>query len=243
MFGRDGKLIIAHRGASARERENTLEAFSRAIELGADMIEFDIRKTADGVLVVHHDGHIRRRAIGALRYSEVDELSAREGFHVPSLEEVLAITRGRIGLNAELKETGYEGDVVEVIRKYYGDKDFTLTSFQETSVSALKDADPRLPAGLILKSLDRGALAASRADFFVPHWKMLDETFLDWARRNRKPLLVWTVNDRRKLKRYLSDERIYGVITDEPDLAVEVREEAEAVKAGKSITGQFKGRS
>ena len=115
MFGRSGKIIMAHRGASAYERENTLRAFERAIELGADVVEFDVRKTADHVLIVHHDEKIRGRIIRELPYADVGRLAGRGGFHVPMLEEVLILARGRIGLNAELKEQGYEADVAALM--------------------------------------------------------------------------------------------------------------------------------
>ena len=94
--------VIAHRGASADERENTIPAFERAIELGADFVELDVQVSADGALVVFHDldldrltplrGPLRRRTLAELREHGI-----------PTLEEVVDLTRGRIGVMAELK--------------------------------------------------------------------------------------------------------------------------------------------
>ena len=94
--------VIAHRGASAEERENTLPAFERAIELGADFVELDVQVASDGTLVVFHDldlarltplrGPVRRRTAAELREHGI-----------PTLEEVVELTRGRIGVMAELK--------------------------------------------------------------------------------------------------------------------------------------------
>lgn len=225
MFGRSGKIIMAHRGASAYERENTLRAFERAIELGADVIEFDVRKTADHVLIVHHDEKIRGRIIRELPYADVGRLAGRRGFHVPMLEEVLIIARGRIGLNAELKEQGYEADVVALMGAFLDDSDFVLSSFNEASVEFIKGRYPAIQAGLVLgKNFHRG-IGRVKADFWVPNWRLLDETLFRMAEKQDKPLVVWTLNDRRKLKRYLADPRIRGVITDRPDLAVSVRRE------------------
>jgi glycerophosphoryl diester phosphodiesterase len=94
--------VIAHRGASADERENTLPAFERAIELGADFVEFDVQAASDGALVVFHDLTLDRLtpARGALRCRPLIEL--RE-LGIPTLEEVLELTAGRIGVMAELK--------------------------------------------------------------------------------------------------------------------------------------------
>lgn len=94
--------VIAHRGASADERENTLPAFERAIADGADFAELDVQCSADGALVVFHDldldrltplrGPLRRRPLAALR-----------DVGIPTLEEVVELTRGRIPLMVELK--------------------------------------------------------------------------------------------------------------------------------------------
>lgn len=225
MFGRNGKLIVAHRGASAYEKENTLRAFERAIEQGADAIEFDIRKTADQILIVHHDEKIQGKIIRGLAYADVDRLAGRRDYHVPTLEEVLALARGRIRLHAELKEEGYEEQVVSLLRRLLDDSDFVLTSFSEASVESVKNRFPGLRAGLILgRNLHRG-IGRVKADFWVPHWRVLDEDLFRMAEKSEKPLVVWTVNDRRKLRRYFSDPRVCGVITDKPDLAVSVRRE------------------
>ena len=85
-------LVIAHRGASWDEPENTLAAFRRAIELGADYVEFDVQATADGELVVVHDPVS----------TSLTELRARRP-DVPTLDEVLAECAGRVGLAVELK--------------------------------------------------------------------------------------------------------------------------------------------
>ena len=94
--------IIAHRGASSEEKENTLPAFERAIELGADFVEFDVQASSDGGLVVFHDLRLDRltEARGPLRARPLAEL--RE-LGIPTLAEVLELTAGRIGVMAELK--------------------------------------------------------------------------------------------------------------------------------------------
>lgn len=94
--------VIAHRGASSEEKENTLPAFERAIELGADYVEFDVQASSDGGLVVFHDLRLDRLTpvSGPLRARPLAEL--RE-LGIPTLEEVLELTSGRIGVMAELK--------------------------------------------------------------------------------------------------------------------------------------------
>ena len=94
--------VIAHRGASSEEKENTLPAFERAIELGADYVEFDVQASSDGGLVVFHDLRLDRltEATGPLRARPLDALLE---LGIPTLEDVLEVTAGRIGVMAELK--------------------------------------------------------------------------------------------------------------------------------------------
>jgi glycerophosphoryl diester phosphodiesterase len=225
VFRNKGKIIIAHRGASAHEKENTLRSFERAIEMGADMIEFDVRKTADRVLIAHHNEAIQGKGIGTLTYLAIERLAGRRGFHVPTPEDVLIFTRGKIRLNAELKEEGYEKDVVSIMRTFLDDSDFTLTSFNEASLVSIKSLFPNLKTGLILGRNIHREINRVETDFWIPNWRVLDDALFRMAEKNAKPLVVWTVNDRRKLEKYLSDPRIYGVITDKPDLAVSIRRE------------------
>ncbi|NEN96454.1 MAG: glycerophosphodiester phosphodiesterase [Moorea sp. SIO1F2] len=90
--------IIAHRGASNCAKENTIEAYEKAIELGADFIEFDVRITKDGVLISHHDPMIANQAISQLRFAEINRIAGQQGFRVPTVEEILRLTRNKIKL-------------------------------------------------------------------------------------------------------------------------------------------------
>lgn len=140
-------LVVAHRGASSVAPENTLEAFAKAIELGADAVELDVRRDADGGLVVAHDP---LPAPGA-----------------PTLEQVVELCAGRIALDVELKEPGLEEDVLRVV----SDADFVVTSFLPKVVAATKRLDPDVGTGLLLRTLPA---AAAPADFLAPHYSLLD---------------------------------------------------------------------
>src|SRR4051794_36499575 len=94
-------LVLGHRGASAARPENTLAAFATALADGADGVELDVRRTLDGVLVVHHD------PIGRVTYAELCA-GVPEDRRPPRLEEVVTLVAGRGLLDVELKEAGYE---------------------------------------------------------------------------------------------------------------------------------------
>jgi glycerophosphoryl diester phosphodiesterase len=209
-------LVAAHRGASSIAPENTLEAFEKAIEVGADMVEFDVRSTRDGVLVAFHD------PVGEWTYAE---LCARLPFAPPRLEQVVETCAGRIALDVELKEPGAEDEVLRVVSG-----DDVVTSFLDDVVAAVKGLRPDVRTGLLLGQetpLDAGETERRRracgADFLAPHVSLLDAGFA--AGRGA---VVWTVNDAPRLRRYLAEPSVAVVITDDPVLALAERATAPA---------------
>jgi glycerophosphoryl diester phosphodiesterase len=135
------KLIVAHRGVSSAAQENTIAAFQKAIAVGADMIEFDVRRTKDGV-VIHHDEI-------AATFGELRAAAAKSGFELATLEETLTSTSGLIQLDVELKETGYESDVLKLLR-VLNPSTVCITSFDPTCVRNFKLLDHHMRAGLLV---------------------------------------------------------------------------------------------
>ena len=225
------KLIIAHRGVASPARENTLEAFQKAIDLRADMIEFDVRRTQDGRYVIHHDPHIAGKPLDAMTFREVREIARSMGFHVPELEEVLALTRGRIGLDIELKEEGYEREIVQLVGGILAaDADFIVSSFHAGCLARVKQCRAAVRTGLIFN--DAAALTTEilegDTDWLLPVQSLAAGELLERMKRAGKKIAVWTVNDTKQMKRLLDDDRIEGIITDRTDAAVAVREGQEA---------------
>jgi glycerophosphoryl diester phosphodiesterase len=200
-------LVVAHRGASAIAPENTIEAFEKAIEVGADMVEFDVRVTTDGVLVAFHD------ELPALPYAELPTKP-------PTLEHVVDVCAGRIALDVEIKIGGIESQALDVVGARFPAGEFVVTSFLDDVVRASKQLRPDVRAGLLLA---RGHVFARHiglaADFLAPHVTLLDEAALADARG----LVVWTVNDAARLRQCFADPRVEAVITDDPELALSLR--------------------
>jgi glycerophosphoryl diester phosphodiesterase len=229
------KLIIAHRGAPSYAKENTIESFEKAMVLGADMIEFDVRRTKDNVLIAYHDELIQGHSIKDLTYEGISQIARNQGFDIPTVEEVLKWTRGKIKLDVELKEEGYEKEMVELLSKYLEEDQFVITSFNDSSLKIIKDNYPDIKVGLLLGKFKNSLLTRIsefflmkrckevKADFLVAHLRLLRVGFLERARRSHQPVFVWTVNDEEKIWKLLHDRRVYGIITDKPDLAVSLR--------------------
>ena len=240
-------LVGAHRGASALETENTIAAFTRAIEIGADLIEFDVRRTADGRLVIFHDEDVGGRRIADLTLAELPD--AAGGVPVPTLAETLAATRGRIELDVELKEPGYEDEVVAEVRDGFGLDDAAFSSFSVSTVAAIAARQPDARVGLIIDSqleseidawrdfMDERGRAPSPVDlleivrrsggsFVAASHQLLALPGFEAALASAGyPIYVWTVNDPDVMRRLFADRAIAGVLSDHPDLALQVRAE------------------
>jgi glycerophosphoryl diester phosphodiesterase len=165
-FSQDARaLVVAHRGASATETENTLAAFEAAISAGADVVEFDVRMTADGVAVVMHDPGVDRTTDGAglvrdLTLGEVKRLRMAGAAEVPTLEETLRCCSGRIAVDVEIKnipgEPDFDADrelAVEATLRALHDVAFSgvvlVSSFNPFSIAHSRVLSPDVPTGLL----------------------------------------------------------------------------------------------
>ena len=200
--------VCAHRGASRRHPENSMPAFAAAIQMGADMIETDVRRTARGALVLHHDPLGPRRPRGIVELAELVELAD-----------------GRCALDVELKEAGYEADVLAVLDPRPAG--LVVTSFLPEVVAAVGALDPSVETGLIFRPGDRLDLAA-RADacgarMVVAHSSALRPDLAVELHAAGRPLMVWTVNDRRRLAAVMALAGVTHIVTDVPDVALSLR--------------------
>ncbi len=224
-------LVIAHRGASLEQPENTAAAIERAVELGADAVEVDLRRTADGALIIHHDPAIRRRG-PLLRRQSLDDaraMAAAVGRPLLTLDELLSLIDGRVGLDLELKESGYEREVVTACSRFGLRDQLLITSFLDSALIGVKRWDASLRTGLLIavtpatrlrdqrrpvRLLNR--LHRTQADVILPHYSLLRLGIGRW-RRYHRPLIVWTVNRARTMARLAP--HVTGLISDDPDLA------------------------
>ena len=160
-------LRIGHRGAAGHAPENTLAAIQKGIALGIDFVEIDVRRTADGVLVVLHDRTVNRTTNGRgridhLSLRELKKLDAGNGENIPTLEEVLKVAGGRAGLVLELKAKGVAQQTVESVRAA-GFKDPVIyASFLHDELTHVRTADPEASLMVLFGSLPRAPVARAR---------------------------------------------------------------------------------
>ena len=189
-------LVIAHRGASFDLPENTLPAFERAIEMGADYVEFDVHGDRDGGLVVTHD--------------------RPHGEH-PGLEEVLDLCHGRIGVMVELKQPGRYPGIVPHALALMRDDD-VLVCFQR---AALDESRALRPAIRTVQHVGFGVSIRRAAGAWAAGFQdeRVTKRGLETARRLGLETTVYTVNDDERI-RELDRLGVSGVFTDCPDRAL-----------------------
>ena len=219
-----GPLVIAHRGAWDPAPQNSIAAFERAFELGADGVELDVRRTADGRLVVVHDQRIGVTPVGRLTGEQLRERLAPG--QAPELDAVLATLASHRGLvDIELKEDGYVGDAMAAVARHLTAERYVVTSFLDAVLPQVRDAVPEARTGLLLaarrpaRTLERRVEQVA-PDFLALHTTLARTGLLEFAARRGLPAWVWTVNEPRLLRALLADPRVQAVITDRTREAV-----------------------
>jgi glycerophosphoryl diester phosphodiesterase len=147
---------VGHRGASALAPENTLQALELAVELGCDMLEFDVLDLADGTLVLAHSNDLREVSHGAaggrVRSRDLEGLR-RVAPDLPTLDEALAFCADRlpgIGLQLDLKRLGTEAATVEAVRRHGVLDRSWISTFEARSLRRLAELEPELPRSYTL---------------------------------------------------------------------------------------------
>lgn len=219
-------LVYGHRGASLVAPENTLEAFRLAGELGADGVELDVRRSADGELVLVHDVVLPDGR--AVHETAAAQLPAS----VPTLGAGLDACDGLI-VNIEIKnisfEPGFDPDceiadlVVALLAERGGRDSVVVTSFHLRTVDRIKALDPGIPTGL-LTFVDplpaHGAVVAAERGHLAlhPHHATVDAALVDAAHALGLVVNAWTVDDPIRIGE-LAAMGVDGLITNAPDLA------------------------
>ncbi len=222
-------LVLAHRGASVHAPENSLAAFRLAVEYGADGIEFDVRYTADGAVVLSHPASVP--GFGALIDHPISDLRAALP-NIPTLDEVLAVTASLL-LNIEIKNDPGDPDfdpehhmaatIVDWVEANGLTGRILVSSFNAATVQRVRDLAPALPTGLLLErglGIDSGLRIAANVghEWLLPEKSALrlrPEKLIRAARAVGLRLGTWTVDAPWELER-LRRAGVDAVITNDP---------------------------
>ncbi|MHA1791478.1 MAG: glycerophosphodiester phosphodiesterase [Promethearchaeota archaeon] len=223
-------LVIAHRGLSLDYPENTMLAFEKAVELGVDMMELDVRKTKDNKLVISHDADLFRASrkkgiISVLTYDQIlKEHDLGMGQKVPLLEDVLKlIKRSGVSLNIEIKEYETEEDIVNLVDKYEVNEQVLYSSFMYATLLEVRDLSPSARIALVFgdiktdeKYLESVANQAEMvgAECINLHYNHVTREIVDYFHGKNLKLMAWTPNATVDMLRLL-EAGVDGIFTDD----------------------------
>ncbi len=217
-------LKIGHRGARAYEPENTLRSFKKAIELDVDAVEFDVRKTKDDELVVIHDDKVDRTTNGKglvseLTLNEIKQLSTEKDEKISTLEEALDFLDRKVKILIELKETGFENSVVQLVELKGLVDNVIIVSFLEEALKKVRELNQKVPTGLIYVRHRNPVKAALdlRANYILPLYRFTHTADVQKAHANGLKVIVWTINSIEEVAEYVK-KGVDGIASDRPDI-------------------------
>jgi len=216
-------LIIGHRGANNIAPENTLKSFQKAIELGADCIEFDVHESKDGKIVVMHDEDIFRTTgqkyhalIKDMTLEDLKELDCGESEKILTFNELIDLTKGKIGLNCEIKAEGIAKKIVDIIKEADIIETTIVSSFKHQELFEIQKLEPKIKLAS-LEPAGSGRLShwenkeaminkAVKNKFYAinPLYKLVDRKFIEYAHKHNLKVFPWTVDSGIALKKLIN---------------------------------------
>lgn len=210
-------------------RENTLEAFRAAVDLGVDGVELDVRRTVDGALVVHHDPAVNGLIIAQSKWRELPE-------YIPTLDEAMWALDG-VHVNVEIKN--YRGEreptyddsgsfashVVTFLHEAGWDESVIISCFDLETCVVVRSLDSLMPVGWLLwgesphTALTQAHVLGLNA--INPHFTQVDESVMDHARELGLSVNVWTVNAAADIQK-MHQLDVSSIISDDPGLVKSV---------------------
>ncbi|MBI2338913.1 MAG: hypothetical protein HYU99_00895 [Deltaproteobacteria bacterium] len=236
-------LVIAHRGSRAHAPENTLLAFQKAHEQGADGIELDVHRTADGTVVVYHDDRIsdaaeRTLPIRATKWEILKKIVLPQNQTIPTLREVFEQFGQKFSvINVEIKSTGYftngiEKAVLDLVCRFHLEDRVIISSFNPLHLWRICRMNRRVRTGHLIWPPQWFA----RRHF----WTRLCHVYSvnlehEWAANGHleefakleKKIWIWTVNKENELRRWFT-RGVDAIITDDPLRALKIRKQISA---------------
>jgi len=227
-------LRIGHRGARAYAPENTIASFKKALEIGVDAVELDVRKTKDNQLVVIHDADVKRTtngegSVSGLTLKEIKGFSAEGSEKIPTLEEALDFLDKKVKVFIELKEAGVEEQVLSMVRGKGMEKNVVIVSFLENALRKVRELDKDVETGLIYAKHKNPLKAALelKANYLVALFRFTHTANVTKAHENGLKVVVWTINTPQEVEEYAM-KGVDGITSDKPDILTHIKSKPNA---------------
>ena len=218
-------LVIAHRGDPSRALENSLEAFRLALSIPVDMIEFDIRKSRDNVLYVMHDKDTGRTAnsnidIEKAVSDDISRLRLKNGEAIPTLNDVLNLVDGQVGLNIEIKSNGAGALTASYLAGSGYRGQVIMSSFQEEEIVGAQQVMPGVPVAGIFNTFipeEINEYHAKGYRYISLNHKIVTEELVSLCHKRGIMVYTWTVDGEKEMKRLIS-WNIDGIFSNKPEV-------------------------
>ncbi|MFZ0391285.1 MAG: glycerophosphodiester phosphodiesterase family protein [Calditrichia bacterium] len=229
-------LLFAHRGANSFGPENSLSAFAKAIEMGCDGIELDVRITADDKLVVFHDRNTLRMtgfrgSIQRMTFNKLRELRlGGEGFSpekIPSLAELLDLAGKKLLINLDIKKERFSGShfeqkIVALLNDFGLQENTVISSFNPFVLKRISSLNPALHLGYIYSNRSSlMMLNGHPVESLHVRYRLLSRRYLQHLQQRGLKVYAWTV-DRLEAMQKLLEKGIDGIITNRPEYFLEM---------------------
>ncbi len=206
--------IIGHRGA-ADCLENTVPSFQSALAKGANGLEFDVRQSGDGKLVVVHGAVVGDHAVKSTPYETFRQLT--DDNEVPLFRDVVKKFGKKTFLDIEFKHPGFEEEAVELIRKFCNLEKVMVSGFDTESLQKVHELAPEIQLGFIYnRTQDEESRHNCPVDVVIPQFRLTSRELIAEVHDEGLMVWAWTVNDEAEIKRLLS-LGVDGLITDYPE--------------------------
>jgi glycerophosphoryl diester phosphodiesterase len=192
--------VIAHRGASGYEYENSRAAFRRAVMLDADGVELDVHATRDGGFVVHHDAEVPGFGpISQMSLSEARQVRIPNGETLPLLSEILDLVGNReVWVEVKFLPSAYDGLLLTILDRGPAPERYGVHSFDHQIVHRLGVACPALHRGILLTAYPRDPVSVMRAvgaTTLWQEWQQVDQELVNRVHESGGTVIAWTVNE------------------------------------------------
>ncbi|MFL5403320.1 MAG: glycerophosphodiester phosphodiesterase [Gemmatimonadales bacterium] len=192
--------VIAHRGASGYEYENSRAAFRRAVMLDADGVELDVHATRDGGIVVHHDADVPGFGfIPEMSLAEARQARIRNGESLPLLHEVLDLVGDRdVYVEVKSLPSANDGHLLAILERGPAPNRYAVHSFDHRIVYRLGQICPALRRGILLSAYLQdsvGAMRGAGATMLWQEWRQVDQELVTQVHEAGGTVIAWTVNE------------------------------------------------
>jgi glycerophosphoryl diester phosphodiesterase len=234
-------MIFSHRGANTFEPENSLEAFKKAMELGCDGIEMDLRYTASGDIIVFHDRNLVRMTsqkgnVHQLSLSEIRKIALNNGSSrlIPTFQEALELIGDKVLINLDVKRerfrsNGFEEKILKTLSDFGLRDNIIISSFNPLVLKKIARISPQSHLGFIIRNRSQ-ILMQTRMSLKSLHinYRILSKKYVKAKQAKGIKIIPWTIDEKEDMIHF-NEMGVDGIITNRPEVYFQIMNQKSAL--------------